>query len=61
MTTPKIFHYFMRENQDYLEFRSHVKFYSNSLDKLHSLKIYASENLDESYEFRYFINNKKSS
>lgn len=61
MTTPRIFHYFMQENQDYLEFRSHVKFNDYSLDKLHSLQIYASEDLDESYELRYFINSKKSS
>lgn len=58
--SPPAFNYLIKDYQNLLEFNSYVKVNEYLLDEGHSLKIYTSEGLDDSYEFRWFIDDKKS-
>jgi len=58
--SPDVFHYLINDNQNLLEFNSYIKFGNYSLDEEHTLQIYSSEDLTDSYEFKWFTNYEKT-
>jgi len=55
-----VFHYFLNNDQNVLEFNSYIKFGNYSLDEGHTLQIYSSDDLIDSYEFKWFTNYEKT-
>ncbi|XP_060861024.1 apolipophorins isoform X2 [Metopolophium dirhodum] len=58
--SPNVFHYLINDDQNVLEFNSYIKFGNYSLDEEHTLQIYSSEDLIDSYEFKWFTNYEKT-
>lgn len=58
--SPSVFQYLIKDEHNLLKFDSYIKVNKYSLDEGHTLKIYTSDGLDDSYEFRWFIDNEKS-
>uniref|UniRef100_A0A2H8TZF4 Apolipophorin n=1 Tax=Melanaphis sacchari TaxID=742174 RepID=A0A2H8TZF4_9HEMI len=60
VNSPSVFHYLTNDNQNLLEFKSYKKFSDYSSDEEHTLQIYSSEGLTDSYEFKWLINTEKT-
>ncbi|XP_026815483.1 apolipophorins [Rhopalosiphum maidis] len=60
VNSPSIFHYLTNDDQNVLEFRSYIKFGNYSLDEDHTLQIYSSDVLTDSYELKWFTNYEKT-
>lgn len=60
VVSPSVFHYLIHDDHNLLEFTSYAKLSDYSLDQGHTLKIYTLEDLTDSYEFRWLINNEKT-
>lgn len=58
--SPFVFHYLVKDDQNLLEFNSYIKFRDYSLDASHTLQIYSSEDLTDSYELKWFTNSEKT-
>jgi len=58
--SPNVFHYLINDDQNVLEFNSYIKVGNYSLDEAHTLKIYSSTGLIDSYEFEWFTNYEKT-
>lgn len=54
--SPNVFRFLVNDDQNALEFNSYIKFGKYSLDEEHTLKIYSSEDVTDSYEFKWLTN-----
>lgn len=60
ITSPKVFHLLMYDEQDLLECISYIKLNNKSLNQRHTLKIFSYGDLNDSYEFKLFLSLEKS-
>lgn len=60
VNSPSVFNYLANGVENVLEFNSYMTFGSNSLDEEHTLKIYSSQILTDSYKFKWFTNYEKT-
>jgi hypothetical protein len=60
VNSSSIFNYLINDDQNVLEFRSYKKIGNYSLDEEHSLQIYSSDVLTDSYKIKWFTNYEKT-
>lgn len=60
VNSPSIFNYLANSDENVLEFNSYVTFGNYSLDQEHTLKMYSTQILIDSYKIKWFTNYEKT-